>query len=144
MRLVMTTQCDAVCLARRTGYSPSMRVIILALLLIAQSAPAIMARPEAWMGPLQLCAAVSTAGPSVDRYTGEHTLTMKLTPLGTRQVAALTRHMVGQRLPIRVGGRVISRPYVMDPILSGHLEINGGTEVDRARLIVATRAPCRR
>ena len=114
------------------------------MLLLATALIAAIPSQEAWVGPLQLCAGtVRSVRATTNSYTQERTVTVVLTGDARRQLAALTERSVGQQIAIRVAGRVISEPYVNEPLRGGEFELNGPMPTLLNELKAAARAPCR-
>lgn len=96
----------------------------------ARAAPAPPAEKGIWIGSLDLC----RSGPvkamaSTDTYSGQPIVNVTLPATLRGALAELTAANIGKPMPIRVDGRVVSEPYVNEPISGGELQISG---IDRA------------
>lgn len=69
---------------------------------------------------------VADAALSYDPDTNRPATLIDLTSEGTRRFANATERMVGRKLAMVVGGRVVSAPTVNEPIRGGRLSIWGG------------------
>lgn len=119
-----------------------MSVVAAALLLSALPGEAAYRR-GAWIGSLQLCTAtVRRVVAATNRYSGEPTITVALTPAGARRLADLTARSIGKPLPIRIDGRVVSQPTVVEAVRGGMVEINGPLPPERHRLAAIVRQRC--
>ncbi|MGK0359960.1 MAG: hypothetical protein ACI9U2_002266 [Bradymonadia bacterium] len=67
--------------------------------------------------------------------TGEHSIRVVLDKASVQTFAALTARLVGQRLAIIVGDRVVSAPKVMERITGGTLQVHVGMASDAADLL---------
>lgn len=65
--------------------------------------------------------------------TGMPVIYMTLSPAGAAKLANVTRANVGKELPLMIGSRVLTKPVVSEPILSGTLQISGFASTDEAR-----------
>ena len=94
-----------------------------------------------WIGPVRLCRdTVETASPAFD-VAGSRALLVRLRPEAARQFARWTAGHVGEKLAIRLDGRILSEPVVNEPILGGTAQISGPFEdVDAAAR--AAKRPC--
>ena len=77
-----------------------------------------------WIGTMPLCG----AGPvetrqSVDEYSGEQVLQITLAKADTASLAALTTANVGNRLAVRVDGKLVMEPHINEPILGGSIQV---------------------
>ena len=93
-------------------------------------APAEPAERGIWIGNLDLCRSGPVkAEAGTETYNGLPIVNITLSAELRDALAALTAANIGKPLSIRVDGRVVSEPYVNEPITGGELQISG---VDRA------------
>jgi preprotein translocase subunit SecD len=69
---------------------------------------------------------------------GTPVINMVLTAQGARRLADITRRNVGKDLALRIDGKVLSSPRVMEPVLGGQLMISGIGTVEEAQAIAAS------
>lgn len=94
------------------------------------SLPKGMSEKGIWIGTIDLChAGPVDAKAGFDDYGGFPIVNITLPATLRDALAELTTASVGKQLPIRVDGKVVSEPYVNEPILGGLLQISG---IDRA------------
>jgi preprotein translocase subunit SecD len=66
---------------------------------------------------------------------GDAVVDVRLSPAGAVQFEALTRAYLGKEMPIRIGGDVLSRPHVVEPIINGLFQISGAMTVREAQIL---------
>ncbi|WP_020180641.1 hypothetical protein [Methylopila sp. M107] len=76
---------------------------------------------------------VSKAQPAFDQRTAEPVVAITLTPEGARAFGRFTAARVGETIHLRVGGKVMSSPRIMEPIVGGALQISGLDSVAAAQ-----------
>ncbi len=65
--------------------------------------------------------------------TGAPVIYVTLSPTGSTKLAKVTQSNVGKELPLQMGTRVLTKPFVREPILGGTLQISGLSSVEEAR-----------
>lgn len=84
---------------------------------------------------------IADAQQALDQRIGGWNVVIRFDGRGAAQFADVTTTHVGRRLALVLGDRVLSAPYVMDPILGGEVVISGNfTEAQAAQLAVELRA----
>lgn len=68
---------------------------------------------------------LADARPDVDHYLQRPIVTFRFNAEGTRKFAAFSRESIGRPFAIVVDGRVISAPFIQEPILGGSGQIAG-------------------
>jgi preprotein translocase subunit SecD len=66
---------------------------------------------------------------------GQPLVNVRLSPAAAVRFAELTRANVGNELPIRVGGKILSNPRVLEPITGGAVQISGLMSIREAQLL---------
>ena len=85
--------------------------------------------------PLQI--EVASANQSYDPRNEKPVVSVRMTAPSARAFAELTRTNVGRTVAIRIDGRVVMTPVIMEPIPSGMGQISGNFSVEQAREIAA-------
>ncbi len=67
--------------------------------------------------------------------TGMPVIYVTLSPTGTAKLAKVTRANVGNEMPLMIGSRVLTKPIVREPLLSGSFQISGMANLDEARML---------
>ena len=94
-----------------------------------------------WIGPIQVCR--DTAENARTKDEGHFaSLIIRLRPELRAQLRRETERLVGSALPIRLDGKVISAPTVLEPITGGALSITGVSAEETRAIRVAIRRPC--
>ena len=66
-------------------------------------------------------------------YMGKHIVNFKLTDIGTRRFADITKHNVGKLLAIVLDNKIITAPTINEPILTGSGQISGHFTAETAQ-----------
>jgi preprotein translocase subunit SecD len=65
--------------------------------------------------------------------TGIPVIYVTLSPSGATKLAKVTRANVGKEMPLMIGSRVLTKPVVREPLLSGSFQISGMANLEEAR-----------
>jgi preprotein translocase subunit SecD len=65
--------------------------------------------------------------------TGMPVIYVTLAPSGAAKLAKVTRANVGKEMPLMIGSRVLTKPVVREPLLSGSFQISGMANLEEAR-----------
>jgi preprotein translocase subunit SecD len=65
--------------------------------------------------------------------TGMPVIYVTLSPSGATKLAKVTRANVGKEMPLMIGSRVLTKPVVREPLLSGSFQISGMANLEEAR-----------
>jgi preprotein translocase subunit SecD len=65
--------------------------------------------------------------------TGMPVIYVTLSPSGATKLARVTRANVGKEMPLMIGSRVLTKPVVREPLLSGSFQISGMANLEEAR-----------
>ncbi len=95
-----------------------------------------------WIGPIHACrdtAGSNAAGPKDDPFAG---LIIILQPKLRAILRRETARLVGTAMPIRLDGKLISAPIVLEPITGGALSLSGPADERANAIQAAIRRPC--
>ena len=92
---------------------------LIAVLLLAPGA-------AAFAKPLQL--AVAKVSVVTDRITEQKSLSLELTPKSREAFGEFTNAHVGDTIDVRIDGKVVMSPRLMEPILGGVIMVSGTFE----------------
>ncbi len=95
-----------------------------------------------WMGPIHLCRdTVESIVPGVDRI-GSLTLAVKLAPALHSTLQRETAMRVTRPLFLTLGGKILTAPYVQEPITGGVIVLTGPLLREMNALQRAAAGPC--
>lgn len=63
---------------------------------------------------------------------GMPVVNIRLTPAGRALFGETTKRWLGKPMPIRLDGRILSEPVVVEPILGGEIQISGAMTLEDA------------
>ncbi|MEA3017582.1 MAG: hypothetical protein QOI38_2304 [Sphingomonadales bacterium] len=117
--------------------------ILLPLALAAASPPDGEAERGLWLGGIPLCReTVAEALVTADDIDGSPALALTLRRELRAALERETKGRVGEVLPIRLDGRILSAPVVREPLTAGWVQLSGLDDVAAVRR--AALAPCPR
>jgi len=91
-----------------------------------------------WIGNLDLCRSGSViAAANIDADSGLPIVNIVLPAPLREAMAELTAANLGKPLPIRVDGKVVSEPYIHEPITGGEVQIAGVDQAEAERIAAA-------
>jgi len=95
-----------------------------------------------WAGPLQLCRDTVEAATVAEDSIGMPLLAIKLKPELKDRLRLETEKRVGQPMAVRLDGRIVSEPYVLEPITGGEISLSGATQPQVEAMRAASGRPC--
>lgn len=121
-----------------------MSVALLRFLLLAvPSAPTPASEEKGlWVGPIRLCSDTVEELAWIERPQGDGEMVITLSESIQPRLADETRRRVGEEMTIRIDGRILSAPTVLEPILGLQLEVRPITAADAAAAERAATGPC--
>jgi hypothetical protein len=126
---------------------PALPFAFLACCLIAcaAAAPSGARQPERgrglWVGPIPICRDTG-AGVAAADLAGRPTVTLTLAPRWRERLRRETERRVGKPLAVRLDGRIVSAPTVLEPITGGVLQLAGLSAREAAAVAAAARRAC--
>jgi hypothetical protein len=96
-----------------------------------------------WIGPIHACR--DTAESRLDDSKDQSpfaSLIVTLRPQWRAQLQRETERLVGSAMPVRLDGKVISAPIVLEPLTGGVLSLAGASEAETEAIQAAIRQPC--
>ncbi len=96
-----------------------------------------------WIGPIHVCrdtAETSVAG--AKDHDPVASLIITLRPELRAQLRRETERLVGSAMPIRLDGKLISAPTVLEPLTGGAVSIAGVSAEETRAIRAAIRRPC--
>lgn len=94
-----------------------------------------------WVGPIHVCRDAAQVITGTDRR-GEATATITLRPELRARLERETGRRVGRPMPVRLNGRTISAPTVMEPLTAGVVMLYGPTQRDAEAIRAAAGRAC--
>jgi preprotein translocase subunit SecD len=118
----------------------------IALLALLSGPPAGAASPEGgrglWVGPIPVCRDTAASVAAGADLAGRPTVTVTLTPQWRERLQRETERLVGKPLAVRLDGRIVSAPTVLEPITGGVLQLAGLSAREAAAVAAAARRAC--
>ena len=113
---------------------PALLALLLLLALPAGAAARGAGGRGLWIGPIPVCRDTAQVVTGTDRR-GAATATIGLRGRWRERLRRETERRVGEPMPVRLDGRLISAPIVLEPLTGGVLMLNGASprEVEALR-----------
>jgi hypothetical protein len=127
---------------------PALPFAFLACCLIAcaVAAPSGARQPERgrglWVGPIPICRDTGAGVAAAADPAGRPTVTFTLAPQWRERLRRETERSVGKPLAVRLDGRIVSAPTVLEPITGGVLQLAGLSAREAAAVAAAVRRAC--
>lgn len=128
--------------------APLRPLAVIALLAVSGCAsappPAAAAAAEVglWVGPLQLCRDTVEAATAAEDSIGMPSLEIRLKPELRDRLRRETEKRVGQPMAVRLDGRIVSEPFVQEPITGGEISLSGATRPQIEAMRAASSRAC--
>ncbi|HEY0598357.1 SecDF P1 head subdomain-containing protein [Sphingopyxis sp.] len=100
--------------------------------------PVVASEKGIWIGNLDLCRSDPVkAVAGIETLSGLPIVSITLPASLHGALEKLTTANIGKPLSIRVDGRIVSEPYVNEPIVNGELQISGIDQAEADRIAAA-------
>jgi hypothetical protein len=104
--------------------------------------PTIAGQRGLWFGSIHICRDVVVSAVATTNSSGFPAVQFIFTPKIQPRLKDETTRSNGHYVPVRINGRLVSTPYIEEPIAGVELELHGSDQRTVRKIAAAARHPC--